>query len=124
MNISPVSFRSAESFQQMISRPQAYVAQNNTAVASTGIEDKPKKKGGFKKFLAFVALAAAAVAGITYGAKKGVFKVANPEEGNKILNTVKQGLDSFGTKVGEVVSKYGKKATEAAEAAVDNAPKA
>ena len=124
MNISPVSFRSAESFQQMVARPQAYAAQNNTAVASTAIEDKPKKKGGLKKVLAFVAVAAAAVAGIAYAAKKGIFKVANPEEGNKVVNTVKQGLDSFGTKVGELASKYGKKAAEGAQEVVENAPKA
>ena len=124
MNISPVSFRSAESFQQMVARPQAYAAQNNTAVASTSIEDKPKKKGGLKKVLAFVALAAAAVAGIAYGAKKGIFKVANPEEGNKILNTVKGGLDKFGKKVGSFVTEHAGKFKKAAQDVAEDAAKA
>ena len=123
MYISPVSFRNTASFQEMVSKPQAFVAQT-TAVASTPVVDKPKKKGGLKKLLGFVAVAAAAVAGIAYGAKKGVFKVTNPEEGNKILNAAKGYLDKFGTSVSEFVSKHAGKLKKAAQDVAQEAPKA
>ncbi len=123
MNISPVSFGSNVAFQEMVSRPQAFVAQN-TAVASTSVVDKPKKTGGLKKLLGVVAVAAAAVAGIAYGAKKGVFKVANPEEGNKIINTAKKYLDQFGTAVADFVSKHAPKVQKTVETAAEEASKA
>lgn len=123
MNIRPVSFGSNVAFQEMVSKPQAFVAQT-TAVASTPFVDKPKKKGGLKKLLGIVAVAAAAVAGIAYGAKKGVFKVANPEEGNKVLNTAKKYLDQFGTAVCDFVSKHAPKVKEAAQTVAEEAPKA
>ncbi len=122
MNISPVSFGNNAAFHEMISRPQAFATQS-TAVASTPVEEKPKKKGGLKKLLAAVAVAGAAVAGIVYGAKKGVFKV-DPEKGNKVLNTVKGCLDRFGNAVAEFVSKHAGKAKQVAQEVVEEAPKA
>lgn len=123
MNIRPVSFGSNVAFQEMVSKPQTFVAQN-TAVASTSVVDKPKKKGGLKKILGIAALAAAAVAGIAYGAKKGKFDVVNPEEGNKVLNAIKTKLGAFGNSVNNLVSKYAPKVQQAAETVAEEAPKA
>ena len=126
--ISPVSFRStadsAARFHEMVSRPQAFVAQT-TAVASTPVEDKPKNKGGFiKKLLIGAGIVAAAIAAISLATKKGFFKVTNPEEGNKAVNAVKSGLNKVGTTVTDFVSKHAENIKNAAQDVAKEAPKA
>ena len=129
MNIRPVSFGNVDSaarFQEMIAKPQTFALQN-TAVASTPVAETGKKKGGvFGKILGVLAVAALALVGISYAAKKGKFNV-NPEEGSKVVNTVKKYLGKVGNGVNDFVAKHAKdlnKVKDAAQEAAQDVAKA
>lgn len=111
MNVSPIRFGSVsyQEFQDLVSKPQAYTMQN-TPAASTPVEDKSSKKGGvLKKILIATGIAAAIAAALAYGAKKGVFKVADPSKGNQFLNGIKSALNTAGNFILDLFTKDTKK---------------
>lgn len=110
MNIGNVSFRStvgatpSSTFSNLVRKPQAYA---ETPAAATTITQKPKKKSVLKKALIAVGAAAAAVAGIALGAKKGVFTVK--ESTPKFLKGILPKLETFGNSVSKFVSGIGER---------------
>ncbi len=116
MNISPISFRGDTDFQQMISKPQSYQKQEVPAAATSLSKSHKKESSAGKKFLGFVAVAAAVTAAIAFAAKNNKL---NPEQwkDGKIKEfvtkheIVKKGLDK--------VEKFGNKVTEYAGKAKD-----
>ena len=119
--ISPISFSSVQgsNFSDLVSKPQAY-NRKETPAASTLKEEKGKK-GRLKKAGIAVVAAAAVLAALGFGAKKGIFT------SDKITQEwLKKGLgylDKAGNKIADytikakdaVMSLFKKKAAEVAE---------
>ena len=86
MNVSPISFASSASFNDLISKPQAY-HQKETPVASSAMYNPAQPKKSNHKFAKFLVAAAAIAGALALGAKYNVFK------SDKITNeTLKKGL--------------------------------
>ncbi len=99
--INPVSFRSAtvNSFQEKLSKPQAYT-KANAPVASSELNGAQEKKSSTgKKVAGAVVLAGAIAAGLALG--KGKIGALKGQVNNETLKKCLGGLETAGTKIGE-----------------------